>query len=62
METKLNQGQYLRRCAWCERTLIRGNWLAERDIPDADARALSAATHTICPACIEELRRNGQSV
>jgi hypothetical protein len=62
MATEVNQAEYCRRCAWCERTLIRGNWLAEHDIADSDARALAVATHTICPACIEELRRNGQCV
>jgi hypothetical protein len=49
-----------RRCAWCLRFLIHGQW---KDGRRADDEAtLPAMTHTICEDCIEQLRREGLSV
>lgn len=49
-----------RRCAWCLRFLVNGEWIPGRR--DHDEAVLPAATHTICETCVEGLEESGLSV
>ena len=60
-DRRMPQTEYLRRCAWCDKSLIRGDWIDEEDLSD-DVELHAIVTHTICARCMEELRRSGRSV
>jgi hypothetical protein len=49
-----------RRCAWCLRFGVNGEWIQGRRVDDE--AVLPAALHTICEDCVEALRRKGLSV
>ena len=49
-----------RRCAWCLRFCVNGNWMPGRRA--SDEAVLDATTHTICEDCAETLRRRGLSL
>jgi hypothetical protein len=51
-----------RRCAWCERVSVGGQWIAARREGDAVLAHATSTTHTICEDCVEKLRRSGLSV
>jgi hypothetical protein len=52
------------RCAWCGRYQFAGLWLEPGELPRfaTGAAGRIGLSHTICPDCVEELRRTGQSV
>ena len=50
-----------RRCAWCERFCIQGEWRPGRREADSVLAHAASMTHTICDECVERLRRQGQS-
>ena len=54
------RGNMARRCAWCERVFVNGRWIRGRRAEDGVVQP--AATHTICEACVGDLRRKGLSV
>jgi len=49
-----------RRCAWCLRFCVNGEWIPGRRA--TDEAVVDATTHTICGDCVEQLRRKGLSV
>jgi hypothetical protein len=59
---KLRDGSLATRCAWCGRISVATRFLAPAETP---AFLLSshgpAMTHGICPECVAELRKAGQS-
>jgi hypothetical protein len=54
------RAQIARRCAWCLRFNVNGQWVHGRR--SEDERVLPATTHTICDDCVTKLRRQGLSV
>ena len=56
--------QLPRRCAWCERFCIEGEWRqGRREVDSVLAHQAHGAsmTHTICDDCVERLRTQGKS-
>jgi hypothetical protein len=45
------------RCAWCGRLRASGHWNDQAVV----LRDNTVLTHTICPDCVSDLRRNGLS-
>lgn len=54
------RGEMARRCAWCERIFVNGEWIQGRR--EEDGVVHPASTHTICEDCMSELRRSGRSI
>jgi hypothetical protein len=52
------------RCAWCGDYRLGGSWLAPARMPRfaLTASGRIGLSHTICPSCVDELRRTGKSV
>jgi hypothetical protein len=48
------------RCAWCGRHQVGDEWITVDRMPRFGT--FGAQSHTICPDCVEELRRSGRSV
>jgi hypothetical protein len=46
-----------RRCAWCKRVLVQGEWVRGRRAGDDGPVGTHPAPHTICDECSEALRR-----
>jgi hypothetical protein len=52
----------LRRCAWCGRLQLGGQWVSEEEAPEFVKRLLDdRATHGICRSCLSRLEAEGQS-
>lgn len=51
-----------RRCAWCERFSVEGEWVRGRRETDEVQAHGWKMTHTICEECAAQLRANGKSV
>jgi hypothetical protein len=50
------------RCAWCGRHNLGGDWTEPEATPRFVANLHSSElSHTICPDCVDELRRDGKS-
>ena len=59
------RGALPRRCAWCERFCVDGEWIVgRRDADSTDSVHAHGAsmTHTICDDCIGRLQETGRSV
>lgn len=50
-----------RRCAWCQRFCISGEWREGRREIDSVVAHGASMTHTICEDCVERLRSQGMS-
>jgi hypothetical protein len=48
------------RCAWCGRHQVGEEWVALNRMPRFGT--FGPQSHTICPDCVEELRKAGKSV
>jgi hypothetical protein len=55
-------GGFTTRCAWCGRYAVGDTFPEPADTPQFVAFTDSAhVTHGICPACVEQLQREGKS-
>ncbi len=52
------------RCAWCGRYRLGDVWLERGALPRFATSSVGriGLSHTICPDCVDELRRTGKSV
>jgi hypothetical protein len=60
--TAIREGALHIRCAWCGQYRFEADWVTEKQLPLFAPSRLPERTHTICPSCLAELRRTGQSV
>jgi hypothetical protein len=51
----------LTRCAWCDRIQLGSVWMQRDDAPTLPHGIAERTTHGICPDCVVEMRRSGQS-
>ena len=59
---KLRDGSYTTRCAWCGRVSVTTRFLEPEETPAFLVSSHGPAmTHGICPECVAELRKTGQS-
>lgn len=59
---KLRDGSFTTRCAWCGRVSVGMRFLEPDETPAFLVSSRGPAmTHGICPDCVAELRKTGQS-
>jgi hypothetical protein len=59
---KQRDGSFATRCAWCGRVAVATQFLEPEETPSFLLGSHGPAmTHGICPECVAELRRTGQS-
>ncbi|HZD87426.1 MAG TPA: hypothetical protein VE088_05425 [Gaiellaceae bacterium] len=52
----------VRRCAWCGRLSVGGEWTAPESLQGfVPPQAVDNATHSICPDCTDRLEHEGRS-